>query len=112
VLFRSGTMGEIKFVNWWARRIIDNFDLLADICIPGNLDLRTKWKNVAVEYRTTIKALQQKEDFSDAEIDNFQSQADSFFSKWLDLVGYDGITNYIHIQLSNYFVNSNTLIVF
>jgi len=67
----DGTMGEIKFANWRARGINDNFDLLADICNPGNIDLQTKWKNIAVEYKTTIKALQQKDEFSDAEIDNF-----------------------------------------
>jgi len=31
------------------------------------------------------------------QIDAFQNKADDFFSGWLDLVGYDGITNYIHL---------------
>jgi len=31
------------------------------------------------------------------QIDAFQKIADDFFSGWLDLVGYDGITNYIHL---------------
>jgi hypothetical protein len=29
--------------------------------------------------------------------DAFQSIADDFFREWLNLVGYDGITNYIHV---------------
>ncbi len=45
----------------------------------------------------TRKALQQKEDFTDAQIDEFQAKADDFFSKWVELVGYDGVTNYIHM---------------
>ena len=31
------------------------------------------------------------------QIDAFQTKADEFFSGWLDLMGYDGITNYIHM---------------
>jgi hypothetical protein len=44
-----------------------------------------------------LQALQQKENFSDGDIEAFQDLADSFFSKWLQLVGYDGITNYVHM---------------
>jgi hypothetical protein len=44
-----------------------------------------------------LQKLQQKEDFTPEQIDEFQSGADDFFSKWLDLVGYDGLTNYIHM---------------
>ena len=43
------------------------------------------------------QALSRKGDFSDADIDAFQSIADDFFREWLDLVGYDGIANYIHM---------------
>jgi hypothetical protein len=31
------------------------------------------------------------------QIDEFQCIADEFFQKWLDLTGYDGIMNYIHM---------------
>ena len=34
----DGTMGEIKFANWRAWRIIDHFDLLVDICLPGDVN--------------------------------------------------------------------------
>ena len=44
-----------------------------------------------------LQALSQKNDFSDVQIDAFQTKADEFFSGWLDLMGYDGITNYIHM---------------
>jgi hypothetical protein len=36
-------------------------------------------------------------EFTDADIDNFQGIADRFFGSWLDLVGYEGISNYIHM---------------
>jgi hypothetical protein len=44
-----------------------------------------------------FQALQQKTAFTDDDIDNFQDIADRFFSSWLGLVGYDGITNYLHM---------------
>jgi hypothetical protein len=31
------------------------------------------------------------------QIDELQCMADDFFSKWVNLIGYDGITNYIHL---------------
>ncbi len=31
------------------------------------------------------------------QIDAFQCIADDFFSKWIDLIGYNGMTNYIHM---------------
>jgi hypothetical protein len=44
-----------------------------------------------------LQSLQQKADFTDDNIDNFQRNADEFFRKWLNLTGYDGITNYVHM---------------
>ena len=44
-----------------------------------------------------MKALQQKTDFTDEQIDDFQCLADRFFGKCVALVGYDGITNYMHM---------------
>jgi hypothetical protein len=44
-----------------------------------------------------FKALSQRSDFSDSQIDAFQILADDFFSAWLNLIGYDGVTNYIHM---------------
>jgi hypothetical protein len=41
--------------------------------------------------------LQQKHDFSDADITAFQILADNFFREWLQLVGYNGVTNYVHM---------------
>jgi hypothetical protein len=36
-----------------------------------------------------LQKMQQKEDFTPEQIDEFQRVADDVFSKWLDLVGYD-----------------------
>ncbi len=41
--------------------------------------------------------MSQKADFTDDEIEYFQAKADDYFSKWINLVGYDGVTNYVHM---------------
>jgi hypothetical protein len=117
----DGKLTEVKFANWRARRIVESINDLIDICLFDEHE-RNRWKVVCAEYRHTIKVclilflyiyndfrlltfyccyffqlLQQKSDFTDDDIDAFQASADSFFSKWLDLCGYDGITNYIHL---------------
>jgi hypothetical protein len=39
----------------------------------------------------------QNKKFTDIQIDQFQSKADDFFINWINLVGYDGMTNYVHM---------------
>jgi hypothetical protein len=95
----DGTMGDFKFANWRARRIVENYDQLVELCLPGqeNEGNRDAWCRMSSLYRGCIKALSQKKDFSDTQIDSFQTKADNFFSAWLDLIGYDGVSNYIYM---------------
>jgi hypothetical protein len=41
--------------------------------------------------------LQQKNDFSDADLTAFQILADNFFQEWLQLIGYNGVINFVHM---------------
>ncbi len=40
--------------------------------------------------------MSQKADFMDNEIESFQAKLDDYFSKWINVVGYDGVTNHVH----------------
>ncbi len=53
--------------------------------------------NFFFAYILLHQALQRKENFSDADIENYQELADHFFVNWLQMVGYDGVTNYFHM---------------
>jgi hypothetical protein len=44
-----------------------------------------------------IQLLRWKKTFTAAKIDSFQNKADDFFIGWINLVGYNGITNYVHM---------------
>jgi hypothetical protein len=48
-------------------------------------------------YWLSEQLLQQRTDFTEEDIITYQKKADEFFKAWLHLVGYDGITNYIHM---------------
>ncbi len=48
------------------------------------------------------QALQQKSGSSDDEINVAQRRRDAFFKARLNLMGYDGITNYIHMMGAGY----------
>jgi hypothetical protein len=52
----DGSMGEVKFMNWHACRVIEHFDQLVDACIADE-DEQVKWKSAGSIYRQTIKAL-------------------------------------------------------
>ncbi len=49
----DGTMGEIKFANWRAWRIIQNIDSLVDVSLQE--DDRNKWKETISMYREVIE---------------------------------------------------------
>ena len=49
--YEDNKLGEVKFSNWRARRIIEEFDVLVECSFPGTVpELKTKWKNIAQQY--------------------------------------------------------------
>jgi len=53
----DGSMGQIKFANWRARRVIERIDSIIELCIPGDERIieRNKWRDVISSYRLTIQ---------------------------------------------------------
>ena len=70
-------VGEICLDNNCTRKIIDNFDMFIDLCIPDEA-ANDKWKVCIGFYQQAITMLWKKDDFSDEEIDQFQSNVDIF----------------------------------
>jgi hypothetical protein len=52
----DGTMGDFKFANWRARRIVQYYNDLVDICLPGDelAEERISWRSVGSLYRDCI----------------------------------------------------------
>jgi hypothetical protein len=48
--------------------------------------------------------LSQHHDYSDEDIEQFQTEADHFMWGWVDLYALAGLSNYIHMFTSGYFM--------
>jgi len=71
-------VGEICLGNNCTRKIIETFDLFIDLCIPDDA-ANEKWKEYIAFYRKAIVMLWKKDDFTNEQIDEFQSHVDIFF---------------------------------
>jgi hypothetical protein len=58
---------------------------------------QTEWQQMINHYNIAIELLRSPTEFSDEDIETFQSHADIFYHKWIELVGQEGITYYIHV---------------
>jgi len=47
--------------------------------------------------------LWKKDDFTDEQINQFQSDVNIFFRMWVELCHHEGVTNYIHMMASGHF---------
>ena len=49
------SMGQIKFANWRARRVIEKIHSIIELCIPGDEEEQNKWREVISAYQSTIQ---------------------------------------------------------
>ncbi len=96
--YEEKQLGEVKFSIWRARKIMEDIHGIIDLSIPeSDQELRLQWKDAAAKYLEVIRILRRLQNFTEALIDQFQNEADDFCAAWFNLVGYDGITNYVHM---------------
>jgi hypothetical protein len=82
--------------NTHVRKFLAKFDLLAALCITS-LTRRADWEATILLWNGVMQSARRRDDFNDDDIEEFQSAADDWFEKWIQLVGRDGLTNYTHI---------------
>ena len=78
------------------RRIVNGFKILIDLCCPDESRRKT-WIESVEYYAKSMKLVNNKNEMTDEEIYEYQRVADEFFSRWVDLHGERGITNYAHM---------------
>jgi hypothetical protein len=88
-------IGQIKFTNGRARKVIDNIECLIEICVVDD-ERRITWEKSLVDYRAGMKLLLSHRDLTPEEIFQFQKHADGHTHYWLELYGKYGMTNYFH----------------
>jgi hypothetical protein len=86
------------------RRFVTGMDHLIAVIFhkEENCVKRDFWQNMIEEDRLAMTILRKRSDYSDKDIDEFQSLIDSYYKKYLSETGVEGITNYIHILASGH----------
>jgi len=94
--------GVIKFSFKTAKQFFAMIEKLLPTCIPPNHDSRHMWDRSLATFKAIMTKLQQKQSFTDEEIDALQESIDLFGDDWVMLNGEEGVGNYLHYLLSGH----------
>ena len=95
-------LGDITIPNYRITLLMEKMELLIDLSISFNDDLKNKYKQCAQYYREFVKIMIQKDEFSDDDIANYQQNVDSFMKIWCSMGGRRMMTNYFHMLASGH----------
>jgi hypothetical protein len=98
----TGGIGPQTMPNYYARQFMDNVLILINECYPEGerkQDIIAMFEN----YNNFIRMVRKREDFTDKEIEECQDFGDKFYALRIQLFGFDGITNYIHMVGAGHF---------
>ncbi len=89
----------VSLSNTKTRQLMTCLEPLIDYIFqhPDDATARQDWLELLDYYNPAIELLRKPTEFSDEEIEEFQTLVDSFYEKWIKLVGSEGITNYVHM---------------
>jgi hypothetical protein len=83
------------------RKVIANFDVLIKFCVPK--EDRPDWTEALSLYQSSILSMRKRNDFTDAEVHEFQWSVNQFAQVWVRInKRKEGITNYIHLMISGH----------
>ncbi len=84
-------LAKVSLRNTKTRTFMNALDTLINFIFqhPEVLGLHNDWLQLMEYYNPCIEMLQKPAKFTDDEIEEFQSLTDSFYEKWIELVGVD-----------------------
>jgi hypothetical protein len=94
-------VGAITIDNNRARKIVANIEPLVDISF-SNDERKANFLYCCQKYNSATLIMRSKEEYTDEEIIQFQSNIDDFFQVWVSLFSSAGCTNYIHFLASGH----------
>ncbi len=99
-------ISKVSFSNKKTRQFIDNMSCLIDFIFsaPSDAELKEIWKKMIQDYSEALVILRQPNEYTDEDIDQFQTKIDDFFSAYVETSGAskEGITNYLHMLGSSH----------
>jgi len=94
----------VSLGNKKTRKFMDNLQVLIDFIFDKEEDAekRDKWGDMISQYKTGMKILRKRSEYTTQDITVFQNLMDDFFEKYVAETGNEGITNYIHMLASGH----------
>jgi hypothetical protein len=88
----------VSFTAWCVRKVKAKLGELAEILFQDmdNVKLR-QWQEMLSKYLHVIKLAFQHEDFGNEEIKEFQDLVNEWFYLYVELLGFPGVMNYMHL---------------
>jgi len=101
---RKKLIGDVKLTNAKGRKFIENVELLLPVIFIDTPDTEVlKWKNAMRLLKESMEWIRKRDDFTDSDIDSFQSTADEFIELWIELNGSEGMSCYLHDLAAGHF---------
>jgi hypothetical protein len=103
---KGDAVAKVSFSNKKMRLAMDNIAHLVDFVVssPDDAELKGIWMKMLDDYRETMKILQKCSEYTEEDINNFQSKIDYFFTAYVEKsgAGKERVTNYIHMLSSSH----------
>jgi hypothetical protein len=97
---------KVSLSNKKTRLFVDNLDELIQHIFSNPIHEERKqiWKRMVQNYREAMVILRQPGEYTDDDINNFQTKIDDFFTAYVETsgAGKEGITNYLHMLGSSH----------
>jgi hypothetical protein len=97
-------LGDIKLSCMDANKLVDKIGLLVEVCTE-NLppEKQDDWSRCCALYALTMEKLKSRKVFTFLDVCDFQNTADDFAELYINLTGWDGMTNYFHFLSAGHF---------
>jgi hypothetical protein len=98
-LDKEQNLDTVTFSAWRVRKILLLLSDLAERLFRdmSNAACLPQWQNMLRIYMEVLTIAFQHEDFSDKDIEEFQDVIDIWYSKYVELLGMEGVSNYAHL---------------
>lgn len=101
-LAEDGSMGSLSMDNNRTRCIINELELLIQVCFPDSNANKRRLLRCFPRYRDALKILRKNTDYTEDEVEEFQEHIDAWFCDWVAVYGREGCTNYTHLLSSSH----------
>ena len=95
-------MGSLSMDNNRTRSIINQLELLIEVCFPDSDANKRRLLRCFPRYRDALIILRKNSDYTEDEIKAFQVHIDAWFCDWVVVYGREGCTNYAHLLSSSH----------